>query len=58
VLQLTLHPGAALSARFLPAVVSATGQPVLLTGSARSAAERDYAALRGCAGLTATPQGR
>jgi poly-gamma-glutamate synthesis protein (capsule biosynthesis protein) len=63
VLRLTLHPAAfasagavaPVSAEFLPAVVSATGQPVLLTGSARSSAAQHYADLRGCTGLTATP---
>ncbi|HWB35310.1 MAG TPA: CapA family protein [Rugosimonospora sp.] len=55
VLVLTLHPGAPLTTRFLPAVVSATGQPVLLTGSAKTSAEKHYADLRGCTGLTAAP---
>jgi Bacterial capsule synthesis protein PGA_cap len=59
VLRLTLHPagapGAPVDAQFLPAVVSATGQPVLLTGSARTSAAQHFADLRGCAGLTATP---
>lgn len=53
--MLTLHPGAPLTTRFLPAVVSATGQPVLLTGSAKTSAEKHYADLRGCTGLTAAP---
>jgi hypothetical protein len=63
VLRLTLHPaawpgtrpGASVSAEFLPAVVSGTGQPVLLTGAARTTAARHYADLRGCTGLRATP---
>lgn len=65
VLRLTLHRGAGsgtaaragppVSAEFLPAVVSDTGQPVLLTGSARTRAQKSYANLRGCTGLTANP---
>ena len=55
VLRLTLHPDAPLSAQFLPAVVSATGQPVLLTGSAKSRAGTDYANLRACTGLAPAP---
>lgn len=55
VLKLTLHPHAPLSAQFLPAVVSDSGQPVLLTGSAKSRAATDYAGLRGCTGLATAP---
>ncbi len=55
VLRLTLHPNAPLSAAFLPAVVSGTGQPTLLTGSARTSAAQHYANLRGCAGLAGAP---
>jgi hypothetical protein len=55
VLRLTLHPDAPLGAEFLPAVVSATGQPVLLTGSTRTVAAQHFADLRGCAGLSPTP---
>jgi poly-gamma-glutamate capsule biosynthesis protein CapA/YwtB (metallophosphatase superfamily) len=59
VLRLTLHRGAGagppVTAQFLPAVVSSTGQPVLLTGAARTRAEKSYANLRGCTGLTADP---
>jgi poly-gamma-glutamate capsule biosynthesis protein CapA/YwtB (metallophosphatase superfamily) len=55
VLKLTLHPDAPLSAQFLPAVVSSTGQPVLLTGSVKSRAEKNFANLRSCTGLAAAP---
>ncbi|MEP7022878.1 MAG: CapA family protein [Actinomycetota bacterium] len=55
VLELTLHRHAPLTARFVPAVVSATGQPVALHGArARRAAAR-YAQLRSCTGLSARP---
>ncbi len=57
VLELTLPPHAPLTARFLPAVVSRTGQPLLLHGAqARQAAAR-YAQLRSCANLAARPTG-
>jgi poly-gamma-glutamate capsule biosynthesis protein CapA/YwtB (metallophosphatase superfamily) len=55
VLELTLHPGAPLTAQFIPAVVSSTGQPIELTGSAAEAAAVRYASLRSCAALTAGP---
>jgi poly-gamma-glutamate capsule biosynthesis protein CapA/YwtB (metallophosphatase superfamily) len=59
VLRLTLHraggAGAPVTAQFLPAVVSGTGQPVLLAGADKARAERSYDNLRGCAGLTADP---
>ena len=55
VLKLTLHPHAPLTAQFTPAVVSRTGQPIVLRGaSARRAAAR-YAALRSCTQLAARP---
>ena len=55
VLKLTLRPDAPLTARFVPAVVSSTGQPVALRGArARRAAAR-YARLRSCTGLSARP---
>jgi poly-gamma-glutamate synthesis protein (capsule biosynthesis protein) len=55
VLKLTLHPNAPLTAQFIPAVVSRTGQPVVDRGaSARQAASR-YADLRTCAELTPRP---
>ena len=55
VLKLTLHPHAALSARFIPAVVSSTGQPIVAHGTAARRALAHYASLRTCAGLSASP---
>jgi poly-gamma-glutamate capsule biosynthesis protein CapA/YwtB (metallophosphatase superfamily) len=55
VLQLTLHPDRPLTARFIPAVVSNTGQPIPLTGSAARHAERHYASLRSSAQLNDAP---
>jgi len=55
VLELTLHPSAPLTEQFFPAVVSSTGQPILLTGAAAQAAAAHYASLRTCAGLTPGP---
>jgi poly-gamma-glutamate capsule biosynthesis protein CapA/YwtB (metallophosphatase superfamily) len=55
VLALTLHPHGPLTSRFVPAVVSSTGQPILLTGAAARRAEQHYASLRGCTQLAAAP---
>jgi poly-gamma-glutamate synthesis protein (capsule biosynthesis protein) len=55
VLELTLHPRRPLTARFIPAVVSSTGQPIVLSGNAARRAEHRYASLRACAQLTARP---
>ena len=55
VLELTLHPHAPLTARFIPAVVSGTGQPVVLTGAAAAQAAAHYASLRACAELATHP---
>jgi poly-gamma-glutamate capsule biosynthesis protein CapA/YwtB (metallophosphatase superfamily) len=55
VLELTLRPHGPLTARFLPAVVSATGQPIPLTGRAARRAQQRYASLRACAQLAAAP---
>jgi poly-gamma-glutamate capsule biosynthesis protein CapA/YwtB (metallophosphatase superfamily) len=56
VLKLTLRPhGRPLRATFLPAVVSATGQPVPLHGARARRAARSYASLRSCTGLSARP---
>ncbi len=54
-LKLTIHPHRPLTARFIPAVVSQTGQPVVLTGAAAKRAAARYAALRSCTGLAAHP---
>ena len=55
VLDLTLHSHGPLSARFVPAIVSATGQPIPLTGAAARRASQHYASLRSCAQLAAVP---
>ena len=55
VLELTLHPHSPLTARFIPAVVSSTGQPVVDRGAAARQAAAYYASLRACAGLTPQP---
>ena len=55
VLELTLHPHAPLTARFIPAVVSGTGQPIVDRGAAARRALAHYASLRTCAGLSASP---
>jgi hypothetical protein len=55
VLELTLHPRRPLTPHFLPAVVSRTGQPVILHGARARQAAAHYASLRTCAGLTRRP---
>ncbi len=55
VLKLTLHPDAPLTARFIPAIVSGTGQPIVDQGAAARRALAHYASLRTCAGLSAGP---
>ena len=55
VLELTLHPHAPLTTRFVPAVVSRTGQPVALRGAAARRAAAHYASLRACTQLTRRP---
>ena len=55
VLTLTLHPHAPLTARFIPAFVSGTGQPIVDQGAAARRALAHYASLRTCAGLSARP---
>jgi poly-gamma-glutamate synthesis protein (capsule biosynthesis protein) len=55
VLQLTLHPDRPLTARFIPAVVSNTGQPIPLTGAAERRALQHYDSLRSSAQLAAAP---
>ncbi len=57
VLKLTLHPHAPLTAQFIPAVVSRTGQPIVDRGAAARRAAAHYASLRACAGLTRRPAG-
>jgi hypothetical protein len=55
VLKLTLHPHGPLTPRFIPAVVSATGQPIVLAGPAARQADEQYASLRSCTNLSARP---
>ncbi len=55
VLLLTLHRHGPLSARFVPATVSATGQPVVDTGLAATRARAHYRSLRSCTRLSAHP---
>jgi poly-gamma-glutamate synthesis protein (capsule biosynthesis protein) len=55
VLKLTLHPHAPLTTRFIPAVVSRTGQPVVLRGAQARRAAAHYASLRACTQLTRRP---
>jgi poly-gamma-glutamate capsule biosynthesis protein CapA/YwtB (metallophosphatase superfamily) len=55
VLELTLHPHAALTARFIPAVVSGTGQPIPDRGAAVRRAAARYAGLRACTELAPRP---
>jgi poly-gamma-glutamate capsule biosynthesis protein CapA/YwtB (metallophosphatase superfamily) len=55
VLELTIHPHAPLTARFIPAVVSGTGQPVPDRGAAARQAVAHYDSLRACAELAAKP---
>jgi 2',3'-cyclic-nucleotide 2'-phosphodiesterase (5'-nucleotidase family) len=55
VLKLTLHPHAPLTARFIPAVVSGTGQPIPDAGAVARQAAAHYASLAGCAELAPRP---
>jgi poly-gamma-glutamate capsule biosynthesis protein CapA/YwtB (metallophosphatase superfamily) len=55
VLELTLHSRGPLTARFIPAVVSGTGQPIVDRGAAARRAAAYYASLRACAGLAPQP---
>jgi poly-gamma-glutamate synthesis protein (capsule biosynthesis protein) len=55
VLELTLHPHAPLTARFIPATVSGTGQPIPGRGTAARQAVAHYASLTACAELAPRP---
>src|SRR5215472_9239345 len=48
VLLLTLHPHRPLTARFVPATVSGTGQPVVDTGRVAKQVQAHYRSLRAC----------
>ncbi len=56
VLLLTLHRHGPLSARFVPATVSATGQPVVDKGRAARRGLEQYRSLRACTRLSAKPR--
>jgi poly-gamma-glutamate synthesis protein (capsule biosynthesis protein) len=55
ILELTIHPHAPLTARFVPAVVSGTGQPVVERGATARRAVAHYDSLRACAELARQP---
>ncbi|GAA1035839.1 hypothetical protein GCM10009557_44880 [Virgisporangium ochraceum] len=55
VLLLTIRGRDVLGWDLVPAAISATGQPVPLSGAAAERLEARFAGLRGCAGLTAAP---
>jgi poly-gamma-glutamate capsule biosynthesis protein CapA/YwtB (metallophosphatase superfamily) len=55
VLELTIHPHAPLTSRFIPAVVSSTGQPVVEHGATARQAVAHYDSLRACAELAQQP---
>ncbi|MEU0558479.1 CapA family protein [Dactylosporangium sp. NPDC006015] len=55
VLRLTVRDRKVTKREFLPAVVSDTGQPKLLTGAAATKLSQRYDSLQTCAGLTAQP---
>jgi poly-gamma-glutamate synthesis protein (capsule biosynthesis protein) len=55
VLKLTVEGRKVRKNEFVPAMVSATGQPVLLRGDAAAKVSKRYAGLRQCAGLAAKP---
>jgi poly-gamma-glutamate capsule biosynthesis protein CapA/YwtB (metallophosphatase superfamily) len=55
VLLLTLYRHGPVSSRFVPATVSATGQPIVDTGPAARQARAHYRSLRACTRLSARP---
>ena len=55
VLELTLHPHVPLTARFIPATVSGTGQPITHRGAAAQQAVARYASHRTWAELAPQP---
>ena len=55
VLLLTLHRHGPLTYRFVPATVSASGQPIVDTGRTARQARAHYRSLRACTGLSAHP---
>ncbi|GAA2602987.1 hypothetical protein GCM10010399_37240 [Dactylosporangium fulvum] len=57
VLRLTVRGRSVVDTEFLPAVVSDTGQPKLLTGPAATRLSQRYASLRTCTDLSPAPSG-
>jgi poly-gamma-glutamate capsule biosynthesis protein CapA/YwtB (metallophosphatase superfamily) len=55
VLELTLHQHVPLTARFIPATVSGTGQPIAHRGAAAQQAVARYASRRTCTELAPQP---
>ena len=55
VLEITVHPHAPMTPRFIPAVVSGTGQPIVDRGATAREAAAHYASLRACAELAPQP---
>jgi len=55
VLELTLHPTGPLTARFIPATVSRTGQPIADHGVRARRAAAHYRALHSCTELASRP---
>jgi poly-gamma-glutamate synthesis protein (capsule biosynthesis protein) len=58
VLEITLRDAAIAGTRFVPAYIDRkTGQPVPVAGAEAERIGREYAALRGCTGLSSSPRG-
>ncbi|WP_432976884.1 CapA family protein [Dactylosporangium sp. CA-233914] len=55
ILRLTVRSRTVTRTEFLPAIVSDTGQPVLLTATPATKLSQRYSGLRTCAGLSPTP---
>ncbi|MEV6924296.1 CapA family protein [Dactylosporangium sp. NPDC051485] len=55
ILRLTVRARVVTATQFLPAVVSNTGQPALLTGPAATKLAQRYSGLRSCAALSPSP---
>jgi poly-gamma-glutamate synthesis protein (capsule biosynthesis protein) len=57
VLEITLRDTTIVRTRFVPAYIDRdTGQPIPVTGAEAARIGREYAALRGCTGLAASPR--
>jgi poly-gamma-glutamate synthesis protein (capsule biosynthesis protein) len=55
VLKLTVRDRKVVGNQFLPATVSGTGQPVLVSGTAKKRIENKLRTAKGCTGLAAAP---